>query len=214
MNSNLQSKNIYSSIDASILLAISKFNSIPLERKQQLQKLSDYIQKKIYEQNKVDLIFICTHNSRRSHFAQIWAQTAAAYYKISQINCYSGGTEVTAFNPNAVKALQDAGFIITQKLEINNPHYEVKYNDTSLYIDAFSKKYADAPNPSNSFAAIMTCAHADESCPNVVGAESRFTINYEDPKIADGRADQELVYNERSMQIAAEMCYVFSILVK
>ena len=73
--------------------------------------------------------------------------------------------------------------------------------------------YSDDTNPTNSFAAIMTCSHADESCPNVVGAESRFNINYEDPKIADGRADQTLVYNERSIQIASEMCYVFSLII-
>lgn len=212
MNSNIQSENIYQSINTSILFAISKFNSIQLERKLQLQKLSDYIQKKMNEQNKVNLIFICTHNSRRSHFAQIWAQTAAAYYNIPSINCYSGGTEVTAFNANAVKALQAAGFIITHILETSNPHYEVKYSDTAVSIDAFSKKYSDDSNPANSFAAIMTCSHADESCPNVVGAESRFNINYEDPKIADGRVDQTLVYNERSMQIATEMCYVFSLI--
>ncbi len=204
---------IYPEIVETIQLAISMFNTISVERKLQLQELSKYIQLKINEHNKVDLIFICTHNSRRSHFAQIWAQTAAAYYKISRINCYSGGTEVTAFNVNALKALQASGFIITQGMENNNPHCEVKYSDTLQSIDAFSKKYCDAPNPTNSFAAIMTCSQADESCPIVFGAESRFNIPYQDPKIADGRADQELVYNERSMQIASEICYVFSLLI-
>lgn len=190
------------------------YNTIPTERKLLLQELSKYIQLRINEYNKVDLIFICTHNSRRSHFAHIWAQTAATYFNIPFVNCYSGGTEVTAFNVNAIKALQTAGFNITKKLENNNPNYEVKFSDTEFFIDAFSKKYSDIPNPTNSFVAVMTCSHADESCPIVVGNNKRFKIPYEDPKIADGMPEQELVYKERSMQIATEMCYVFSQLIK
>jgi len=207
-------KSIYSSIDNSIQLAISMFNTIPNERKQLLQKLSEYIQLRINEHKKVDIVFICTHNSRRSHFAQIWAQTAIAYFNIPFVYSYSGGTEVTAFNASAIKTLQSVGFSITQKSESNNSHYEVKFSDTSLFIDVFSKKYSDAPNPTNSFVAVMTCSHVDESCPIVVGANIRFNIIYEDPKIADGKPEQELVYSERSMQIASEMCYVFSLLVK
>ena len=213
-NSMSLNKSIYSSIDNSIQLATSMFGTIPNERKQLLQKLSKYIQLRINQHKKVELIFICTHNSRRSHFAQIWAQTAAAYFNIPFVYCYSGGTVVTAFNPSAVKALQEAGFSIKQKSEFNNPHYEVKYSDTSLFIDVFSKKYSDAPNPTNSFVAIMTCSRADESCPIVHGAEERFKIPYEDPKIADGRPEQESVYNKRSLQIASEMCYMFSLLIK
>lgn len=214
MNSKPLFNNIYPEIIATIQLAISTFNTITPDRKEELKKLSEYIQVSVNKNKNVNLTFICTHNSRRSHFAQIWAQTAAAYYNIPSINCYSGGTEVTAFNANAVKALQGVGFSITQKLATNNPHYEVNYCDTAVSIDAFSKKYSDTPNPSNSFAAIMTCSHADESCPIVVGADARFKIAYEDPKIADGKPDQELVYTERSMQIATEMCYVFSLLNK
>lgn len=214
MNSIPSYNIIYPQIVGTIQFAISTSSSIPNERKLQLQELSKYIQSKINEHEKVDLIFICTHNSRRSHFAQIWAQTAANYFNIPSIECYSGGTEVTAFNKSAVKALQIAGFSIVQKSEGNNPHYDVNYSVTSKSIDAFSKKYSASPNPIKTFAAIMTCSQADESCPIVVGAENRFNITYEDPKIADGKPEQELIYNERSMQIAREMCYVFSLIKK
>jgi hypothetical protein len=97
--------------------AKSNFNKIPVERKMALKEISDYISKKIKDQKEVELIFICTHNSRRSHISQILAQSASVYYGIKNIYCYSGGTEVTAFNMNAVNALRKIGF------DINSTHF-------------------------------------------------------------------------------------------
>jgi hypothetical protein len=56
----------------------------------------------------------------------------------------------------------------------------------------------------------MTCSQADEGCPFIAGAETRIPITYEDPKISDHTPEQTQVYAERSLQIAAEMLYVFS----
>ena len=56
----------------------------------------------------------------------------------------------------------------------------------------------------------MTCDHASENCPIVPGAEKRISITYLDPKISDGTPEQKAVYEERSLQIATEMKYVFS----
>ena len=47
------------------------------ERKEVLQPLADYIQTKVNANEEIRLNFICTHNSRRSHLSQIWAQTMA-----------------------------------------------------------------------------------------------------------------------------------------
>lgn len=88
---------------------------------------------------KAELIFICTHNSRRSHIAQVWAQTAATYYNVPNVVAYSGGTEATAFNPRAVKAMEEAGFKITKTTEGTNPVYEVRFSDDATFIKAFSK---------------------------------------------------------------------------
>jgi hypothetical protein len=72
------------------------FTSICEERKLILQTLINYVQAKLEKNESVNLNFICTHNSRRSHLSQIWAQTAAAYYNIPKVFCFSGGTEETA----------------------------------------------------------------------------------------------------------------------
>ncbi len=56
----------------------------------------------------------------------------------------------------------------------------------------------------------MTCSQADEGCPFIAGAEVRIPITFEDPKKSDNTPEQTQVYAERSLQIAAEMLYVFS----
>ncbi|MDD2792773.1 MAG: hypothetical protein PHD73_06315 [Sediminibacterium sp.] len=203
---------LYPEIKSFLQAAEGRFNSISAERKEVLRRFSSYIGQKTAQHQQVLLTFICTHNSRRSHFAQIWAQAAAAYYQVRGVVCYSGGTEITAFNPNAVKALQNAGFRITGNANESNPHYQVFFSDQEPPIEAFSKKYTDAPNPGVNYGAVLTCDHADESCPVVFGAEERFKIAYSDPKLSDGSPQQETVYKERSAQVATEMCYVFSLI--
>ena len=212
LSMKLEAAELFPTIKSTLQHAEKQFFTIPKERKVELKKLSAYIQNKLGKHQKVELIFICTHNSRRSHFAQIWAQTAAAYYNIPTIQCYSGGTETTAFNINAVDALMKVGFLIQPKSEALNPHYEVKYATNLSAIDAYSKKYGDAPNPLKEYGAVLTCSLADASCPIVLGAEGRFKVPYEDPKLSDGTGKQDKVYQERSLQIATEMMYVFSII--
>lgn len=187
------------------------FNQIPTERKAILKEISAYISKKKKESKDIALTFICTHNSRRSHISQIMAQAAAAYYKIGNIYCYSGGTEVTAFNKNAVNALTQLGFIITAMDESENPLYEVSYGWDAPVIQAFSKLYNSSPNPKEKYGAVLTCSSADAACPIVHGAEERFKLAYEDPKKSDGTPAQELTYKQRAAQIGTEMLYIFSL---
>lgn len=190
------------------------FATIPADRKLELQKVAQYIKSSLKKDKKANLIFICTHNSRRSHMSQLWAYAAASYYGIKSVENYSGGLEVTAFNQRSVKALTKAGFEITKQSEGTNPQYAVIYAKDAPAVMAFSKKYMDAPNPAKKFAAIMTCSHADESCPIVPGATARISIPYEDPKISDGTPNESAVYDERAKQIATEILYAFSLIKK
>jgi arsenate reductase len=180
------------------------------DRKAVLKTLIDYVQSKVNQQEPVRLNFICTHNSRRSHLSQIWAQVAAEYFNIQGVHCYSGGTEETALFPKVAETLINQGFHILRIEESANPVYAIKYNDNALPIIGFSKKYDSAFNPSSNFAAIMTCSQADSGCPFIGGAEKRIPITFEDPKVADNTPEQTQVYEERSLQIATEMFYVFS----
>lgn len=185
-------------------------NSILEERKEVLQPLIEYIQNKVDQKNPIRLNFICTHNSRRSHLSQIWAQTMAFHFGINTVFCYSGGTETTAMFPKIAETLNNQGFEILQLSETQNPVYAVKFSENEPAIICFSKTFDDSFNPNSEFAAIMTCSSADEGCPFIVGAEQRFPIRYNDPKEFDGTDLMNEKYSEKSLEIATEMHYVFS----
>lgn len=185
-------------------------DAISNERKQTLQPLIDYIQTKVRGNKNANLNFICTHNSRRSHLSQVWAQAAAHFYNLKNVYCYSGGTEATALFPMAAKTLKRAGFDIQTISEGKNPVYAIKYDENEHPIIGFSKTFDDSFNPKSEFAAIMTCSHADANCPFIPGAEKRIPVKYDDPKAFDNTPQQAEKYQERSNQIAAEMLYVFS----
>ena len=153
------------------------------------------------------LTFICTHNSRRSHIAQIWAQTLAHHHGVGPIETYSGGTEATAFNPRAVASMRRMGFDVLDPGG-DNPRYEVRWAAAADPMICFSKTYDDAWNPARDFTAVMVCSDADERCPVVAGATHRVAIPYEDPKAADDTDQEAARYDERSRQIAAEIDHV------
>lgn len=185
-------------------------STISEERKKTLQPLIDFVQSKVSHQETVAINFICTHNSRRSHLSQVWAQSIAYSLGIQNIICYSGGTEATAMFPMAAKTLENSGFQIQTLSEGKNPVYAIKYAENEHPIIGFSKKLDDDFNPKTGFAAIMTCDSANEACPFVVGTEKRIPITFLDPKAFDNTPQQAEKYQERSVQIATEMLFVFS----
>jgi protein-tyrosine phosphatase/arsenate reductase len=188
---------------------VKNFKEIPAERKQLLEKIADYIKAKRASNETINLIYVCTHNSRRSHLGQVWAAVAAAYYGVDHVSTFSGGTEATAFNPNAIAALTVAGFRINKKDESNNPVYEVFFAEDK-FTTCFSKVYNNEINPAQNFAAVMTCSDAEDNCPFIPGCDLRIGTTYNDPKAFDTTILQNEKYTERSNQIAMECLYVFS----
>ena len=201
---------MYHKIDT--IIQSFSYNHIPGERKEILNQLINYIRLKKSNNGPIRLNFICTHNSRRSHLSQIWAQTMAYHYSIDNVYCYSGGTEATAMFPKVAETLTNQGFEIYRLSDFPNPVYAVKYDQNEHPIICFSKEYNHAFNPSGNYAAIVTCNSADEACPIVYGAEARFPVKYDDPKTFDGTDKMDIKYAERSLQIGEEMWYVFSLL--
>lgn len=197
-------------LQATAVRLVSEFGQIPEERKKILTELADFVGNKLDNHQRAYLNFICTHNSRRSHISQIWAQAAAHYYNVSNVICYSGGTEATAFNPRAVGAMQNAGFNITKRKDGKNPVYEVRFANDADPIVSFSKTYDNPFNHSEDFAAVMTCSHADENCPLVIGASKRIALTYDDPKNFDDTPQEAAKYAERVNEIGREILFAFS----
>jgi hypothetical protein len=189
---------------------LSELGEIDDPRRQKLGAIAGFVSSKVREGLPARLTFICTHNSRRSHMSQLWAQTAAHYFSVPGVESYSGGTEATAFNPRAVAALGRAGFLIDRVEDGDNPVYEVRFRPEMDPMRAFSKVYDQPPNPTQGFAAVMTCSAADAACPIVFGAEQRIAIPYDDPKAFDDTVQEAAKYDERCRQIAREMLYLFS----
>jgi protein-tyrosine phosphatase/arsenate reductase len=186
-----------------------QFDQIPADRKLVLDRLTTYIHGNQNSGKESLLMFICTHNSRRSHFGQVMCAFAAAYYGISNVHTYSAGTEETAFHPHAIEALQTIGFKIEQLDQRVNPQYRIHVSE-SVHSDCFSKTISHESLPKNHFAAIMTCSDAEQNCPFVIGADFRIGLSFEDPKAFDGTAQESEMYLARVHQIAREIFYVFS----
>jgi arsenate reductase len=201
---------MYPTINTFCNQLLPRFTEISEERKQLLQKISNYIQTKKDSQQPINLVYVCTHNSRRSHFGQVWAAVAANYFGIKNVYTFSGGTEATAFNPNAISALRKIGFDIMDDDQPINPSYTVKFADDA-YTICFSKVYNHPANPQQNFAAIMTCSDAEQNCPFIPGVDLRIGTTYNDPKAFDNTSQQDTAYIERATQIALECLYVFSL---
>ena len=198
---------LYPALNQYLEKADKNAGSISPERKEDLLELAAFISAQSKAGKPTQLTFICTHNSRRSHFGQVWAATAASWLGIENIKTFSGGTEATACNPRTISALERSGFHISKSGE-TNPQYSVSFADGTSPLLCFSKKYNDPANPASDFAAIMTCSQADKNCPIIPGASARIAIPYADPKVSDNTPDEAKTYDERSFQIATEMVFV------
>lgn len=199
------------SVKSYIDLINQQYEHIIYERKKLLISLADYILQKSQQNKTVNLLYICTHNSRRSQFAQVWSHVAADFFHVSRVNSYSGGTEVTAFHPNAIDALKRIGFLIEQYSDEVNPFYHVFFDERKKPVHCFSKLFSDSQHPQSEFAAIMTCGEAEQNCPFIPGAEFRIGLTYEDPKAFDKTPQQNVFYDTRCRQIALELFYIFSL---
>ena len=187
-----------------------EFNLIPQERKKLLTRLASAITHDISLECSADLIFICTHNSRRSLLAQIWAQFSSLHYEVIGVRCFSGGTEATAFNPRAVAALERAGVSVSiTDSNSTNPLYKVLTGNSDTGDIMSSKRYDDPVIPSEGFIAVMVCSDADEACPVVPGVSERIVLTYQDPGGYDGTSSEQDKYDEICIQIATEMLYLF-----
>lgn len=187
----------------------NQIDEIPEGRKAVLRELAGFIAATSEQDSPAKATFICTHNSRRSHFCQVWAAAAAAHLDVP-FKSFSGGTEVTAFHPNALKALEQLGFKSTKSTG-GNPMYLVSFAENAEPLRCFSKKYDSPENPEKNFMAVMNCDEADEACPFIPGAKKRLSLPYTDPKVSDGTPNQEEVYRNTCLEIGREMFYAMDL---
>lgn len=155
--------------------------------------------------------FICTHNSRRSHFSEILFRTAALHYGLNHVQTFSGGTEGTALFPVVAESCKRFGFE-TVELSVHGQRAWKIFHPT-LETEAtapllFSKVYSHESNAQEDYHAMMVCDSANEACPVVFGAKERHPLMFVDPKGSDGTQQQAKVYDETLALIACELGYI------
>ena len=197
---------------------------LPGDRRELLLQAAEGISRRAADMSPVNLLFVCTHNSRRSQFAQLWAAFAMQQLKADRLRSYSCGTEATACNPRTVAALRRAGVTVTTDKEeenatADNPHYRCSLTSENQkavassasgrdHVELFSKAFGHPSLPTENLVAMMCCDEADKNCPVVPGALLRVALHYRDPKIADGTPQEAAAYDERNLQIASEMLFL------
>jgi len=202
---------LFPQVESFVKERLAETAEIPEERQKELLKLSRYIAACQSAGKPSELLFVCTHNSRRSQLAQLWAKIGATHFGLKGLESFSGGTEATAMNHRTVAALERVGMEITKAdADSTNPKYTVAFSKAASPQICFSKKLTESPNPTEKFAAIMTCSSADESCPIVRGCELRLALPYEDPKASDDTPKEVAAYDEKCKEIAREMLFVMS----
>ncbi len=163
----------------------------------------------------INIIVVCTGNSRRSMFGAVMGNIAAAYYGLPNLRFYSGGTSPSAFNSRTIAAMREIGVEIEPTGEEAprgeagdpNPIHRVRWGREMEMLE-FSKKYADTSNPQRDFVALLVCTQADAACPTVRGAAKRLSIPYLDPKDYDGSPFEAAKYAERRDDIGRFMLNV------
>lgn len=184
------------------------------ERRNILVSVAIKITEELEDRGKINLNFICTHNSRRSQMAQVWSFFASEYFNIANICSFSGGTEVTAFHRNTVKCLQQKGFQFNvEDFSHQNPKYLISFPGATQSILGFSKHYDNESND-YPYLAITTCDSANESCPFIPDAIERFHLPFLDPKKADNTENQNETYAKTCKQIAGEVYFIFDQVIK
>ena len=170
-------------------------------RRGEIERYAQEIAQRIKESGSANIVYVCTHNSRRSQFAQFWS----AYHTDAlnlPITSYSAGTERTACHSNVLEVLRQEGFSITSE----GANHKVILNHKS-FVELSSKTLNSVGLPERYFA-IMTCSDADENCPYIPGALDRFRLTFEDPKWSDNSAEAIQVYQDTSKQISTDIKYL------
>ncbi|WP_066291629.1 arsenate reductase (thioredoxin) [Bacillus sp. FJAT-29937] len=120
---------------------------------------------------KKTIYFLCTGNSCRSQMAEGWAKK----YLADEWNVYSAGIEAHGLNPNAVKAMAEAGIDIS--------------NQTSDIIDSGILSKADL--------VVTLCGDAADKCPVMPPHVKREHWGFDDPAKAEGSDDEKWAFFQR-----------------
>ena len=112
------------------------------------------------------ILFICTHNSARSHMAEGFVNALYGERYLA----FSAGTEPSKVNPYAVRVMQEIGIDIS--------------DHRSKSVDEFLDQDLDY--------VVTVCDHAKEVCPFFPGGRKALHKGFQDPASVAGTEDEKL----------------------
>ena len=201
-----QDENVVSVFRSEVSKRVERSKTLPPARCQLLDSAVDAVERLRGEGKPANLLFVCTHNSRRSQFSDFWCQYALETFGVQNVSSSSCGTEVTECNPRTVASLHRTGVAVSAADAADNPRYSAVAGE--CVIELFSKAFGMPGVPTENVIAMMCCGDADEKCPAIVGAVERVALLYNDPKHSDGTSEEAETYDARSLEIGAEMFYL------
>ena len=178
-------------------------------RKAILSEVADTIVQYIVAGTPLNVLFVCTHNSRRSQAAQLWLGTCLYLHNIENIEVYSAGAVATAFNYRMVDAARRMGF----KVNLQRTDEEEKYRVDSPFHPVFSQTFFsktidDQSLPTENVLVLHTCTDAEASCPVIHGATHTYSLPFRDPSRFDGHPHQDKLYEATFRHIGSEMMFL------
>ena len=113
------------------------------------------------------VLFICTHNSARSHMAEgfLGARYGDRY------EAFSAGTKPSQVNPLAISVMAEAGIDIS--------------GHRSKGVEKFLGQEFDY--------VVTVCDHANETCPFFPGGKNRLHRGFKDPSAQQGSIEERLI---------------------
>lgn len=179
--------------------------------KEGANEITNFIQQEIKDLGSAEICFICTHNSRRSQFAQAWMSVLSAQNDLP-IEVFSAGTEQTACNRRTIESLKRNGFRVDSvEGESTNPVYRLSWN--GIQVELFSKIVSQVES-NKRYLAVMTCDDADENCPYIPEAKQRVTFTFIDPKHADDTPNEAETYDATCLEIKTEIEHMIDLIKK
>ena len=117
-------------------------------------------------EDRVRVLFLCTHNSARSQMAEGLLRHLGG----ARFEAHSAGTEATHVRPLAIRAMNEVGVDIT--------------GQESKTLDQYLEEQFDY--------VITVCDDANEACPYFPGARNRLHWSFEDPSGTEGSEEERL----------------------
>jgi len=180
---------------------IDNLDNVILEdyQEKRVKKISQELKSSINTYKKI--VFICTHNSRRSQLCEVWGSILSKRFNLD-LFFYSAGTKKTEVYTEVIKSLQRAGLEIDMEGKIKLMHNQIELHSKTL--DEIKE---------DEFIAMMTCSDAEKNCPVDQRSKKNIILFYDDPKKYDRTIHESNEYDKTCRLIASELNAIFKTLV-